>query len=150
MKKLTLLPALFCLLILSATSCDTGVSSSSTSDPTTLINTVKQGTWKITNFVDSGTDETSHFTGYNFTFGASNAFSATNGTNTYPGTWQVASDDDVNNPSGLKFTIAIASPTDFADLSDGWKVSTYSSTTIYLVDTSGGGSGTDVLVFTKN
>lgn len=131
-------------------SCETGVSSSSTTDPATLINTAKQGTWKVTNFNDSGTDETSHFAGYNFTFGTSNALSATNGTNTYTGTWSAVSDDDTTNPSGLKFNIAIASPVDFAELTDDWVVASYSSTTIYLTDVSGGGSGTDILVFTKN
>ncbi len=148
MKKKILISAMFCFLILN--SCDTGGSSSSTTDPQTLINTAKQGTWRVTTYNDSGTDETSHFTGYNFTFATSNVLSATNGTNNYTGSWSVLTDDNNDNPTGLKLNIAIVSPPDFADLTDDWNVASYNSTTIYMVDVSGGGSGTDVLVLTKN
>ena len=78
---------------------------------------------------------------------------ATNGTNSYSGTWSVTSSDDSNddNPSSdLDFNILFSSPADFADLTDDWDIVTYSSTTISLRDVSGGNGGTDILVFTKN
>ena len=43
-----------------------------------ISNTVELGTWIITNFMDSGDNETNHFTGYGFSFN-------TNGRNTSPG-----------------------------------------------------------------
>ena len=84
---------------------------SSSLDPTPIINTATQGTWKVTSFVDSGNDETNHFTGYNFTFGAANVLTAANGTNTYTGTWSVTSDDsDDDSSDDIDFNIAFASP----------------------------------------
>lgn len=153
MKKFILIPALFCLFMLNVASmCSSDDNSSSTTDPTPVINTVSQGTWRITSYVDSGNNETSDFTGYNFTFGPSSVLTATNGTNTYTGSWSVTSDDsnDDNPSSDLDFNIAFATPVAFADLSDDWDVVSYSATTISLIDVSGGNGGTDTLVFTKN
>lgn len=153
MKRLILIPVLFCLFMLNiASMCSSDDNSSSSTDPTPVITIVSQGTWRITSYVDSGTNETSHFTGYNFTFGASSLLTATNGTNTYPGTWSVVTDttNDDNPSSNLDFNIAFASPVDFADLTDDWDVVSYTATTISLIDVSGGNGGTDTLVFTKN
>lgn len=153
MKRLLLIPALFCLLMLNVASmCSSDDNSSSSTDPTPVINIVSQGTWRITSYVDSGTNETNHFTGYNFTFGASSAVTATNGTNTYTGTWSIVTDssNDDNPSSDLDFNIAFASPADFEDLTDDWDIVTYTATTISLIDISGGNGGTDTLVFTKN
>lgn len=152
MKRLILIPALFCMLLLNF-SCSSSDDNNSSADPTPVINAVRQGTWRVTTYVDSGTDKTSNFSGYTFTFGASNVLTAANGTNNYTGTWSVTSDDDDDddNPSGdLDFNIAFASPAGFADLSDDWDVVSNSATTISLIDISGGNGGTDVLVFTKN
>ena len=153
MKRLLLIPALFCLLMLNVASmCSSDDNSSSSTDPTPVINIVSQGTWRITSYVDSGTNETNHFTGYNFTFGASSVVTATNGTNTYTGTWSIVTDssNDDNPSSDLDFNIAFASPADFEDLTDDWDIVTYTATTISLIDISGGNGGTDTLVFTKN
>lgn len=154
MKKLILIPALFCLFMLNVASmCSSDDDSSSSSqDPTPVINTATQGTWRVTSYVDSGTDETNHFTGYNFTFASGNVLSATNGTNTYTGTWSVTNDssDDDSPSSDLDFNILFASPADFADLSDDWDIVSYTANTISLIDVSGGNGGTDTLVFTKN
>lgn len=152
MKKLFLIPAMFCLFMLNVASMCSSDSSSSAADPTPVVNTANQGTWKITSYVDSGTDKTSLFTGYNFTFAAANVLTANNGTNTYTGTWSVTSNDsnDDNPGSDLDFNIAFASPAAFGDLSDDWDIVSYSATTISLIDVSGGNGGTDTLVFTKN
>ena len=96
MKKMKLISAFMFLFIATAfSSCtdedDTVVNNSV--DPTPVINVVNNGTWRITLFNDSGVDETLNFTDYDFSFGASNILSATNGTNTYSGTWSVTSDN---------------------------------------------------------
>jgi hypothetical protein len=153
MKRLILIPVLFCLFMLNVASmCSSDDNSPSSTDPTPVITIVSQGTWRITSYVDSGTNETNHFTGYNFTFGDSSLLTATNGTNTYTGTWSVVTDttNDDNPSSDLDFNIAFASPVDFADLTDDWDVVSYTATTISLIDVSGGNGGTDTLVFTKN
>ena len=153
MKKIILIPALFCLFMLNVASmCSSDDNSSSSQDPTPVINAATQGTWRVTSYVDSGNDETNHFAGYNFTFASGNVLSATNGTNTYNGTWSVTNDNsnDDNPSSDLDFNIAFTAPADFADLTDDWDIVSYTSTTISLIDISGGNGGTDILVFTKN
>jgi len=148
MKTLKLILFLLCLFFLNACSSSDDDPSA---DPTPVINTVNQGAWRVTSFIDSGNDETSHFNGYTFTFGASSVVTATNGTNTYTGTWSVTSDDsnDDNPGSDLDFNIAFASPADFAELSEDWSIASYTSTQIALIHISGGNGGTDTLVFTK-
>jgi len=154
MKKLILIPGLFCLFMLNVASmCSSDDnSSSSSSNPNPVINTVNQGTWRVTSYIDSDTDETSHFTGYNFTFATGNVLTATNGTNTYTGSWSVTIDNsnDDNPSSDLDFNILFASPANFADLSDDWNIVSRTDTKVELIDVSGGNGGTDYLTFEKN
>lgn len=155
MKKLKLIPflaVLFMLNVASMCSNDDNSNSSSSQDPTPVINTANQGTWRVTLFDDSGNIETSNFTGYNFTFGGSNVLTATNGTNTYTGTWSVTSDDsgDDSPSSDLDFNIAFSSPANFTDLTEDWNIISYTSTRIQLIHVSGGNGGTDYLTFEKN
>ena len=127
-------------------------SSSSSSDPLPVINTVSQGTWRITNYINSGTDKTNHFTGYDFTFGTGSIVTATNGTNSYTGSWSVVIDNsnDDNPSSDLDFNMLFTSPADFAELSDDWDVVSRTDTKVQLIDVSGGNGGTDYLTFEKN
>jgi hypothetical protein len=113
---------------------------------------VQSGTWRITTFNDSGQNEVAHFNGYTFTFEPSGVLVATNGTNTYSGTWSVTtsnSNDDDDN-SDLDFNIAFNATNEFEDLSDDWDIQNHSSTKIELIDVSGGNGGTDYLTFEKN
>ena len=71
MKKLTLIPLLSLIFMLNVASmCSDDNDSSNSSDPTPVINTVNQGTWRITFYEDSGVDETANYSNYIFTFGA--------------------------------------------------------------------------------
>jgi hypothetical protein len=135
-----------------ASMCSSDDNSSSSQDPTPVINAATQGTWRVTSYVDSGTDETNHFTGYNFTFSNGGVLTATNGSNTVTGTWSVLNDDsnDDSPSNDLDFNIGFTAPANFADLTDDWDIVSYSDTTISLIDISGGNGGTDTLVFTKN
>ena len=150
MKKKTIFAAVAGLLFF-ATACSSDDDSSTPSNTTVeeVVSTVASGTWRITNYVDSGTDETADFSGYNFTFGSNSVLTAANGTNTYEGTWSVTDDDD--GPSNdIDFNILFSAPTAFVDLSDDWDVVERTSTKIRLVDDSGGNGGTDYLTFEKN
>lgn len=154
MKKLNLLMAgiaLFGFL----TACSDDDSSSTNGNPTEVVNTVKDGTWRITSFMEDTNDETHHFTGYNFTFGDNNEVTATNGTNTYTGTWSVtnssnSSDDDDNNNSDIDFNIMFTAPENFTELNDDWDILERTDSKIRLRDVSGGNGGTDLLTFVKN
>lgn len=155
MKTLKLIPILamlFMLNVASMCSSDDDNSNSIFQDPTPVINTASQGTWRITFFEDSGNNETSHFTGYNFTFGSGNVLTASNGTNNYTGTWSVTSDDsgDDSPSNDLDFNIVFSSPADFTDLTEDWNIISYTATKIQLVHVSGGNGGTDYVTFEKN
>lgn len=113
---------------------------------------VKSGTWIISSYIDSGDDETNDFTGYTFTFEESGSLTATNGTNTYTGSWSVTQDDrsdDDSNDDDIDFNIFFSAPEKFQDLTDDWDVVSVSSTKIDLIDISGGNGGTDTLTFVK-
>lgn len=109
------------------------------------------GTWRISSFIDSGQDETNDFNGYNFTFGANGTLTATNGSTTYTGTWSITdSNSGDDNPDDFDFNIYFNLTNDFEDLNDDWDIESYTTTTIELIDVSGGNGGTDLLTFTKN
>ena len=155
MKKLTLIPLLSLIFMLNVASmCSDDNDSSNSSDPTPVINTVNQGTWRITFYEDSGVDETTNYSNYIFTFGANNVLTAAN-TNTFTGSWSVTSDDsnDDSPSNDLDFNIFFTAPAPASfvdDLSDDWDIISYTATKIELVDVSGGNGGTDYLTFEKN
>lgn len=114
-------------------------------------NNLESGSWRITKFVDSGTDESGHFTGYNFTFRESGTLVADNGTNTYTGTWSItSSNSNDDSDDDLDFNIFFNLTNDFEDLNDDWDFLSQSPVKIELVDISGGNGGTDYLTFEKN
>lgn len=151
LKLISVLIAVIVLFIPSACSDDDDTQSTSV-DPTPVINTVNNGTWRVTLFNDSGNVETSNFTGYNFTFGPSSVLTAINGSTTVTGTWSVTSDNsgDDSPSNDLDFNIAFSAPANFVELTEDWNIISYTSTKIELIHVSGGGGGTDYLTFEKN
>ena len=114
-------------------------------------NAVKAGTWVVTRFEDSGSDETSLFSGYNFAFDASGTVTASKGGNIFIGTWSVTdsrSDDD--HSDDMHFNITFNLNNSFEELSDDWHFVSYSASKIELIDVSGGNGGTDYLTFERN
>ncbi len=155
MKKIKLISAimfLFIVTIVSSCSDDDDVVVNNSVDPTPVINIVNNGTWRVTLYEDSNVDETSIFSGYNFTFGAGNVLTAVNGGTTVTGTWSVTSDNSMDDsPSNdLDFNIAFSAPANFADLTDDWNIISYTATKIELIHVSGGNGGTDYITFEKN
>ena len=117
-------------------------------------NTAVSGEWRITQFVDSGTDETNHFDGYTFQFGSNGSLTATNSANTYAGTWSVTDDGSGDDDSGddfddIDFNIIFTLPADFADLSEDWEIVSLAESSMELRHVSGGNGETDLLTFEK-
>lgn len=145
----------FSLMSSTCSSDDDGTSNDNSQEINEINNILESGTWIISSYVDSGQDETNNFSGYVFTFATNGTVTATNGTTTYNGTWSVSdnsnSNDDSNNDDiDFNLTFPVPDTDDFEDLNDDWDIASYSTTTVSLIDISGGNGGTDTLVFQKN
>lgn len=104
------------------------------------------GTWRITSFIDSGKDQTSNFSGYNFTFNSSGILTAVRDNSTITGSWDTENDDD-----DLKLYLAFLSPRIFEDLTEDWRITAESTEAkLVLEHLSGGNGGTDYLTLVKN
>ncbi len=66
-------------------------------DIETITDNLTDGSWSITNFIDSGQNETGNFTGYGFSFNSDGSLVADNGSVTETGTWSLSIDDDSND-----------------------------------------------------
>lgn len=106
---------------------------------------LKSGTWRITSYVDNGTDETTDFNSFTFTFANSGAVSATNSIFTATGTWSTGRDD-----SKHKLNLVFTGSGLFDEISEDWEIVSHTSTQISLRHVSGGSGETDLLVFQKN
>lgn len=141
------------LVFASCSDDDSGNNSNGTITAQALTNTVTNGSWRVTQFTEDGIDETSDFTGYNFTFNPNNTVTATNGTNEYQGVWTVTADDDDdddnpnNNPD---FNLAFGSPDSFSELTEDWDPIERTGNKVRLRHTSGGDGSTDYLTFERN
>jgi hypothetical protein len=141
MRKLSFLFAAVVMLSLSLSSCkkdDLQADAVST--------TLKTGTWKISNYNDSGTDQTNDFTGHTFIFSADGSAWAISGSDSTAGTWSTVDSDD-DNTAHLNLNFGTLSPLD--ELEGDWHVTEQSATVIALEDVSGGNGGIDLLTFTQ-
>ncbi len=134
---------------------DDGISNDNSQQIAEIESTAQSGTWRITNFNDSGQNETSDFNGYDFSFNSDGTLVASNGTNTLNGTWSISDDSNSSSSSSdddIDFNIffPVSEDNDFEDLNDDWDIVSTSSTRIELIDISGGNGGTDMLTFEKN
>ena len=117
---------------------------SSSDQVNTLNTTVQQGKWRVSFYSDSGNDETSHYTGYEFQFNANGTIVATKTGSSISGTYSNGFDD---NTLKLYLNFGVSAP--FLELNNDWHVIQQSSAIIKLEDVSGGSGGTDYLTFEK-
>lgn len=131
---------------------DDGNPNDNTEDINQIENNLETGSWRISNFMDSGQDETNDFNGYNFTFETNGTLTAMNDTTTYTGTWSVTNSSSSSSSNDIDFNIffPVSQDNDFEDLNDDWDIVTSSATMIELIDISGGNGGTDNLTFVRN
>ncbi|MGC4101098.1 lipocalin-like domain-containing protein [Ferruginibacter sp.] len=143
MKKIVNIPALSILILSIFVSCkkdDNSVSAQASA----LNAAAVQGKWKVTLYNDNGTDQTNHYTGYEFQFSSNGTVTAAKTGSTISGTWSSGNDDHT-----LKLVLSFGATAVFSELNDDWHVTQQTSTLIKLEDVSGGGSGTDYLTFEK-
>ena len=136
------------LLVISISSCSDDDDVNNIQTQQQIENLVQSNNFVITNFIDSGNNETGHFRCYGFTFNSDGTLIANNGVNNYSGTWSITnsnSNDDSSND--LDFNINFPLNNEFEDLNDDWDIVSYNSNSIVLIDVSGGNGGTDNLTF---
>jgi hypothetical protein len=138
MKNIIKTITLLLLVIATTSSCKKDDS------PSLVDNTIQKGNWKITFFQDSGNDETSHFSGYEFIFNSGGSVTASNGNNSVSGTWTTGTDD-----SQSKLILNFGSTAPFDELNEDWHVLEETTTMIRCEHISGGNGGTDYLTFEK-
>ena len=153
MKKI-IFAALIMTTVFLAFSCSSDDDGNSTNNNSIseVVNAMNLGTWRVTKYIDSGNDETTDFSGYNFTFTQNNILMASKGSEEIMGSWLVSSDNsnDDSPSNDLDFIIAFSGPDKFMELSDDWDIQSRTSTKLELIDISGGNGETDYLTFEKN
>lgn len=92
---------------------------------TVPLNTTIEGTWRVNLYFDNNSDETSKFSGYNFTFNSNGQISATNGSNSVSGTWSQGSN---------RFYINFGTTAVFSDLNDNWLLVEKTTASIKMKD----------------
>lgn len=95
---------------------------------------ITEGTWKISQFIDSGDDETTSYASATLVFNSDGTLVLTHG-NTYSGAWSVrngSSSDDDSSDDDLEFVITV--PTPHESLSDDWHIVNHSDSKITLED----------------
>ena len=145
--------SIFCLavLIIAMTACEKNPSENEQlTHPLKLSETITNGSWIISSMIDSGKNETHHFSGYNFFFGGNGILTATNGQKSYKATWSITSGKNSDDGSNdLHFNIFFDAYGDWEELNDDWDILSESDNKIELIDISGGNGGTDFLTFSK-
>lgn len=149
MKKLFLIPMLlflFMVNVASTCSSDDNGSDDSPSTSTVNQNATSSGTWRVTLFKEDNSVQTSNFSGYDFSISTDNTITATNGSTTKNGTWNIYSDSGYT-----KFDITFPDTNGpFEEISEDWRVLSSSTTKLELKHVSGGDGSIDLLTFEKN
>lgn len=120
--------------------CHSGSGGTGNIDFVTILNS---GIWRISYFFDDQ-DETSNYTGYNFTFNTNGNATAEKNSALINGIWTAYLD------SGTQKLILAFDGITLDEIEEDWKVIEFTSTSIRLKHESGGNGGTDYLYFAKN
>ena len=142
MKGIQKLLALLLFSVVSLTACQKSDDNSNANSNTS---TPAAGTWKVSYFFDKQ-DKTSNYSNYTFEFGANGSLTASNGSQSWSGSWATGVDD-----SGNKFVINLGGtlPSTLEDLVEDWHIVKMDGSTMHFEHTSGGNGDTRVLKFIK-
>ena len=155
MKKSLLLKSLAALLVITLFACSNDEDDNAL-DPEQAVMDIEthvlEGEWIVSSYVDSGTDETSQFSEFTFTFTGDGVISASSELDMLTGAWMIEEDDkSTEDPMDdtVDFTLFFGVPdTDpFDNLNEDWDVVSYTSTQITLQDMDEGNS--DILIFSR-
>jgi len=105
-----------------------------------------QSNWRITYFSENGTDNTSNYNNWKFTFMADANVTIANDLYSIPGNWSTYQDDGRNNLL-LYFNTTLSVIT---ALNHDWHIAEKTSTKLRMEDVSGGVGGTDYLTLERN
>lgn len=113
-------------------------------DPQELRDILQSGSWFVDQFLDDGDDETTVFSGYDFTFFGNQTILATNGSENVDGIWIVTV-----TGQELNFEFDMDSPLNGAD-DDEYKALQYSPTSVTFITRNSDEEIEDTLIFKKN
>jgi hypothetical protein len=134
--------SLLSLTIVFATSCSKSSNSTPANAAVVASQSAVSGTWRVSSFINSGTNETAAFAGYSFVFSGATVTATKNGIITN-GAWSV-------NTSSVKFIIDLgprgSSNIPLGELTDDWRITSANDTQIQLQDD----SNVEFVTFTKN
>jgi hypothetical protein len=156
MKKILFFSILFCVFLLNtASTCcddDTIAIVAVAKSPDIIRNTLNQGSWKVTYFLDARTNKTSSFLGYFFTFVSNEILIASTTSSDFTGNWFVAKSSigDDDSKKDINFTISFSSPTAFVELSNDWKVVDITATELRLRGLNSSTGETNYVTFERN
>lgn len=140
MKRKLLTYVTFVMLSLFVLSCQKDDDTNSNS----IATVATQGKWRVTLFSENGVDQTSAFSGYEFSFNTNGSAIATKAATNVNGTWAAGTDD-----SKQKFILNFGSASLWENISEDWQVKSQTANTITLEHVSGGNGGTDLLTLEK-
>ncbi len=107
-----------------------------------LADYITDGIWIVAAYLDDGNNETSDYNGWEFDFLIDGTVEASNGSDTIEGSWSVIGED-------LELVLEFGDNMPLDEFNDEWDVIDLEEMRIELQDVSGGGGGTDTLVFEK-
>jgi hypothetical protein len=99
-------------------------------DNTPISQVITQGSWFVHYYFENGTDETSDFSGYSFTFATNGSFTATKAGVTTNGNWSEITDDGVKK---LVLNLVTADPK-LDNVNDDWVIVSKTADFIDLKD----------------
>lgn len=92
------------------------------------------GNWKVMYYLDSGKDETSDFSGYNFAFNNGDVLMAVNGSTTFNGTWRIGNNTSGDDSSSNRLVITINGDKAMDKLQHDWLIIKITDKEIWLRD----------------
>ncbi|WP_228853545.1 hypothetical protein [Aegicerativicinus sediminis] len=149
-KRWVIYPCLGILLSVCLINCSSDDSNNDNTLNEQLVQNTIGSNWIISNYIDSGQNETSDYSGYIFQFNSNGNVIAQKGDVTINGTWSITSEDD-DSQDHMHFNLSFNVPEDhdFDDLIDDWHVMNFSNSRIDLEDDSSGSGDIDLLTFSK-